>query len=42
MRLSWIATRRPVELSEEPPVDELRAETQPEPSVYTAPVVTKV
>ena len=35
-------TETAVELPEEPPIDELRVETQPEPSVYTAPVVTKV
>ena len=37
-----VATETVVEPPVEPPVNELRVETQPEPSVYTAPVVTKV
>jgi ATP-binding cassette subfamily B multidrug efflux pump len=35
-------TETAVEPPEEPPVDEMRLETQPEPSVDDAPVVTKV
>jgi ATP-binding cassette subfamily B multidrug efflux pump len=36
-----VATETATELSEEPQIDELRAETQPEPSVDDAPVVTR-
>ncbi|MCC6609477.1 MAG: ABC transporter ATP-binding protein [Burkholderiales bacterium] len=36
-----VATETEVELPEEPPLDELRTETQPEPSVDDAPVVVK-
>jgi len=36
-----VATETAVELPDEPPVDELRAETKPEPSVDDAPVVAK-
>jgi len=42
LALDVAPTETAVELPEEPPIDELRVETQPEPSVYTAPVVTKV
>jgi ATP-binding cassette, subfamily B, multidrug efflux pump len=37
-----LATETETELPEEPPVDELRADTKPEPSVDDAPVVSRV
>jgi ATP-binding cassette subfamily B multidrug efflux pump len=37
----FVATETVEELPEEPPVDELRADTKPEPSVEDAPVVTR-
>jgi ATP-binding cassette subfamily B multidrug efflux pump len=36
-----VATETAVELPDEPPIDELRAETKPEPSVDDAPLVAK-
>jgi ATP-binding cassette subfamily B multidrug efflux pump len=37
----FVATETVAELPEEPPVDELRADAKPEPSVEDAPVVTR-
>ena len=36
-----VATETATELPDEPPVDEMRAETKPEPSIDPAPVVTR-
>jgi hypothetical protein len=36
-----VATETETELPEEPPVDEMRVEAKPEPSVDDAPVVTR-
>jgi ATP-binding cassette subfamily B multidrug efflux pump len=37
----FVPTETATELPDEPPVDELRADTKPEPSVEDAPVVAR-